>query len=152
MTRFISNLLACCLIAGLMSGCLRGRPKTKPPIHPNPNMDNQPKYIAQQEGKFFANNSAMRVPPAGTVARGWLGVDAESVELKDGTVLRREAVVIYYSGKDKAGVPAPSPVPLTACVSDAAVDSLNWSPPAVEVKLPRSSIWRAVSTTEWRTA
>jgi len=51
-------------------GCTREQPSDEPPIHLNPNMDNQPKYKAQSESKFFADSAAMRVPVAGTVARG----------------------------------------------------------------------------------
>jgi mono/diheme cytochrome c family protein len=114
MLRFVFKLMTLCLVAALMSGCLRGRPKQKPPIHPNPNMDNQPKYVSQQEGSFFADNSAMRTPPAGTVARGWLGADAESVKLPNGDLLAGDAVGVYYTGKDSDGKYAASPVPATA--------------------------------------
>jgi mono/diheme cytochrome c family protein len=114
MARFVFKLMTLCLVAVLVSGCLRGRPKQKPPIHPNRNMDNQEKYVAQQEGAFFANNSAMRVPPAGTVARGWLGADSESARLPNGGLLAGDAVGIYYTGKDKDGKFAASPLPISA--------------------------------------
>jgi len=59
----------------LMAGCTREQPSSRPPIHLNPNMDSQPKYKAQSQSKFFADSAAMRVPVAGTVARGNLRED-----------------------------------------------------------------------------
>ncbi len=58
----------------LLAGC-RGMTSEEPPIHPNPNMDTQAKYIAQRESGFFADGAAMRTPPEGTVARGQLHED-----------------------------------------------------------------------------
>jgi mono/diheme cytochrome c family protein len=69
-----------------MSGCYRGRPSAKPPVHLNPNMDDQPKYEAMEASKFFENHAAMRVPVEGTVPRGWLRLDVE-----------------YYTGKTADG-------------------------------------------------
>ena len=71
------------VLALLLSGC-RGCPSGRPPIHLNPNMDEQPKLVAQEESTFFADGAAMRVPVEGTVARGdlrqpselWTGKDA----------------------------------------------------------------------------
>lgn len=94
-------VLACCLIGA--SGCLRGSKSGRPPIHPNPNMDRQPKYMAQAESDFFYDGAAMRPPVAGAVARGELfedpvfhtGMNAagEFVDVNplavDGTVLAR---------------------------------------------------------------
>ncbi|MEM8488619.1 MAG: cytochrome c [Bacteroidota bacterium] len=45
------------------------------PIHINPNMDRQPKFIGQQKNTFFENQMSMRPPVAGTVARGFLNED-----------------------------------------------------------------------------
>ncbi len=83
----------------MSSGCYRGRPSEKPPIHVNPNMDNQEKYTVQSESQFFADKSSMRTPVAGTISRG---------NLKEDTA--------YYAGKrgkDKDGNDVfihPSPV------------------------------------------
>jgi mono/diheme cytochrome c family protein len=71
-------------IAAVLLGCYRGQPSDKPPIHPNPDMDNQPRYDPQSESKFFSDHSAMRQPVEGTVAREWLQEDDA-----------------YYRGKDK---------------------------------------------------
>lgn len=85
------------LIGLFFNGCFRGRPSEKPPIHINPNMDDQPKYKAQAESKYFKNGSAMRMPVPGTVARGELFEDTK-----------------YYYGKDADGNPVKeNPVPVT---------------------------------------
>ncbi|HVS16129.1 MAG TPA: cytochrome c [Thermoanaerobaculia bacterium] len=55
----------------LVLGC-RGTPSHKPPIHPNPNMDLQPKLRAQAPSDFFYNGAVMQPPVEGTVARGSL--------------------------------------------------------------------------------
>jgi len=84
-------LLAVALAA---AGCMRGCTSPRPPIHPNPNMDVQPKYKAQAESDFFADGRTMRPPVEGTVARG---------------ELRAESA--FYDGKDAAGAfVATSPV------------------------------------------
>ncbi len=58
-----------------LAGCFRGTPSEKTPIHMNPNMDEQPRYDVQSKSAFFADSATMRVPPAGTVARGFLRED-----------------------------------------------------------------------------
>lgn len=79
--------IGCILVlAVILSACYRGRPSEKPPIHLNPNMDNQPKYRAQAASKFFEDGSTMRMPIPGTVARGGLYADGP-----------------YYFGKDEDG-------------------------------------------------
>jgi len=70
---YIGVLLLAVLAVGV--GCTRNRPSEKPPIHPNPNMDIQPRYNPQAESEFFADGKTMRTPPAGTVARGQLRND-----------------------------------------------------------------------------
>lgn len=66
--------------------CLQERPSKQPPIHLNPNMDDQPKYQAMEESKFYTDKSAMRMPVEGTVARG---------QLNENTV--------YFNGKNPNG-------------------------------------------------
>ena len=66
------------------TGCLRGRPSDKPPIHFVHNMDSQEKYKAQ--GQTVTGEPTMRTPPTGTVARG---------RLHENTV--------YYTGKTSEG-------------------------------------------------
>lgn len=63
------------LVLLLAAGCTRHRPSEKPPLHVNPDMDNQPKYEAQEASKFFADGKAMRDLVPGTVARGYLRND-----------------------------------------------------------------------------
>ncbi len=65
-------ILGALMMALALSGCMRGVPSDKPPIHVNPNMDSQPKYKTQGSSAFFADGSAMRTPVAGTIARGSL--------------------------------------------------------------------------------
>jgi hypothetical protein len=71
-TRFI--LAALVLTLGGMTGC-RGGISDEPPIHLNPNMDNQDKYKSYRKSSFFADGRTMRTPPANTVARGKLRED-----------------------------------------------------------------------------
>ncbi|MCH2135920.1 MAG: cytochrome c [Phycisphaerales bacterium] len=60
---------------------MRTAPKRQPRIHLIQNMDNQPKFKAQQTNELFRDNRAMRPPVAGTVSRDamtgdthlWLG-------------------------------------------------------------------------------
>lgn len=59
----------------LLVSCTRQHPSEKPPVHLNRDMDNQPKYKAQAESKFFYDGATMRTPVAGTVARGNLRDD-----------------------------------------------------------------------------
>lgn len=71
---------------------------TRPRINIVPDMDNQPRFKAQQANPMFADGRAMRPPVAGTVARG---------ELRDDATL--------YAGKDAAGGWVSAiPVPVTA--------------------------------------
>ena len=78
-------------IAGLfalgisLSAC-QGQLSEKPPIHPNMNMDQQPRKEAQEENNFFADGRSMRQPVEGTVARGLAKLD-----------------VAYYEGVDENG-------------------------------------------------
>jgi mono/diheme cytochrome c family protein len=68
-------LLGTVLLAVLLAGCYQGRPKKKPPIHVNPNMDWQPKYEPQESSPFFANGSVNQTPVEGTVSRDRMVVD-----------------------------------------------------------------------------
>ena len=69
-----------------MAGCLQETPSEKPPVHLNPNMDDQPKYEAMEESQFWTDQASMRKPVAGTLARGHLHEDR-----------------IYYEGKNDDG-------------------------------------------------
>jgi len=67
-------------VAGL--GC-RGMTSSRPPIHVNPNMDSQPKYLPQAESAFFYDGATMREPVPGTIARGELREDRAFFEGND---------------------------------------------------------------------
>lgn len=69
----VHGLVVLAMVA-VLSGC-QGEPSDKPPIHLNPNMDDQEKYKPYAASKFFADGAAMRVPPPGTIARGELHDD-----------------------------------------------------------------------------
>lgn len=83
------------LVAALgLAGC-RGMTSEDPPIHPNPNMDDQHVYDPQEASGFFADGLAQRMPVAGTVARGELNLDVVFHEGKneDGTFVARSPVM-----------------------------------------------------------
>ena len=58
---------------------LRGCHSSRPPIHLNPNMDHQPKYLPQRESRFFANGGVDQPRVPGTIARGRLVEDESYV-------------------------------------------------------------------------
>ena len=62
--RWIPTLL--CLL--LLTAC-RGQLSEQPPIHPNPNMDDQERFDPQEANLFFANARSARNPVAGTQPR-----------------------------------------------------------------------------------
>jgi mono/diheme cytochrome c family protein len=78
----------------LMVSCFRGGTSEKPPIHLNPNMDNQPKYKAQAESNFFVDGRTMRMPIEGTVAQDELFADK----------------ALYFGKKENGGFVKASPV------------------------------------------
>jgi mono/diheme cytochrome c family protein len=84
------------LSIGLLAGCLQEKPSKNPPIHLNPNMDDQPKYEAMEESRFWTDRSVMRIPVEGTVARGQLNEDPAYFEGKnpDGSFLKKSPVKI----------------------------------------------------------
>jgi mono/diheme cytochrome c family protein len=66
--RSLRFLALAAALAGTL-GCVRGCTSSRPPIHVNPNMDDQPRYNAQAASTFFADGATMRTPVAGTVPR-----------------------------------------------------------------------------------
>lgn len=58
-----------------VSGCARGCTSSRPPIHINPSMDDQPKVRPQSANEFFFNGASMREPVPGTIAIGGLRED-----------------------------------------------------------------------------
>jgi mono/diheme cytochrome c family protein len=59
-----------------LAGCARGCTSSRPPIHVNPSMDDQPKVRPQTASAFFYNGASMREPVPGTIAIGELKEDA----------------------------------------------------------------------------
>ena len=74
-TRTLTLGMLVLVSATLSAGCARGCTSSRPPIHLNPSMDNQPKVRAQAASTFFYNGAAMREPVPGTVAIGGLKED-----------------------------------------------------------------------------
>jgi len=58
-----------------LASCKPGAESTKPPIHPNPNMDTQEKYRALSESPFFEDGRTMRPIVEETVPYGELVQD-----------------------------------------------------------------------------
>jgi len=105
----LSALVLCLAAAGAvlsagLTGCTRGSTSKRPPVHLNPNMDDQPKAQAQEASAFFADGAAMRRPVEGTVARGAL------IESQVGDPA-------LATGRDAAGeLVAASPLPVDQAV------------------------------------
>ncbi len=68
-------LTALVLTSLAVSGCARGCTSSRPPIHLNPSMDDQPKARPQTASNFFYNGASMREPVPGTVPIGGLQED-----------------------------------------------------------------------------
>jgi hypothetical protein len=84
-------------VAALATAGCRGFSSSRPPVHLERNMYNQPKYLPQAESAFFYDGKTMRAPVPGTVARGELREDRA-----------------FYEGKDESGKDVVhSPVPTT---------------------------------------
>jgi mono/diheme cytochrome c family protein len=84
--------------AALAVGC-RGTPSENTPIHPIRNMQDQEKFEPFEKNTFFPDESAMRMPVEGTVARGDLHDDNPE----------------FYTGKDKKGADlTKNPLPLSS--------------------------------------
>jgi mono/diheme cytochrome c family protein len=94
------RLFALAALVATLGGC-RGCASSRPPLHLNPNMDRQPKYLPQAESAFFADGATMRRPVEGTVARGelfddaalWRGVDEAGQPLAASPVAAGDAVL-----------------------------------------------------------
>jgi mono/diheme cytochrome c family protein len=59
----------------VLTGCARGCTSSRPPIHINPSMDDQPKVLTQTASTFFFDGSSMRQPVPGTIPIGGLKED-----------------------------------------------------------------------------
>jgi mono/diheme cytochrome c family protein len=97
--RALGAAVALTSVLGL-AGCARGCTSSRPPIHLNPSMDNQPKVLAQTASTFFRDGASMRQPVPGTIAIG---------ELKEDTA--------FFTGKGADGqFVASMPVPVDAAL------------------------------------
>ncbi len=102
-------LIAALLLLGF-GGCMRGCTSPRPPLHPNPNMDLQPKYKAQSASAFFYDGMTMRQPVEGTVARGELEADSALAEGRsgDGTFVIDPPIIlgedVLARGKERYGI------------------------------------------------
>ena len=67
-------MLSLIFFSTLAMGC-RGAVSSEPPIHLNPNMDQQHRYDPQEPNDFFEDNRSARPHVEGTVARGSLHED-----------------------------------------------------------------------------
>ncbi|HLR25657.1 MAG TPA: c-type cytochrome [Fodinibius sp.] len=93
----------------VLASC-RGQISEKPPVHPNPNMDQQRRFEPQEENDFFADNRAQRQPVKGTVFRGNLRHDKVLYEgiNEDSSFVTEIPVKVtksfLYRGKDRYDV------------------------------------------------
>ncbi len=99
--KHLTFLPALCLGLLFMAGC-RGMTSSKPPVHPNLNMDYQERFEAQEPNAFFADGRAMRQPVPGTIARGFL----------------REDTRLYFGREADGSLVQTNPVPLTRAVME----------------------------------
>ncbi|HEX8298522.1 MAG TPA: cytochrome c [Rubricoccaceae bacterium] len=111
MTRPASRAALALLIAATaLTGC-RGMQSSKPPIHPNLNMDFQQRLEAQEPNAFFADNAAQRQPVAGTVGRGQLQTTGNAP---------------FYYGRDADGAYVPEvPVEVTPALLERGQERFN---------------------------
>jgi mono/diheme cytochrome c family protein len=58
-----------------LTGCARGCTSSRPPIHVNPSMDDQPRADPQTASTFFRDGASMRQPVPGTIPIGGLQED-----------------------------------------------------------------------------
>jgi mono/diheme cytochrome c family protein len=95
--------LALLLAAGAFAAgaACRGQLSEEPPVHINPNLDDQARYKAYGQSTLFPDGRTMRTPPPGTVAREGYSED--------------EA---YTTGKAQGLLVAHLPVELTAALLD----------------------------------
>src|SRR4029450_8702639 len=79
-----------------LAGCARGCTSSRPPIHLNPSIDNQPKLRPQSASTFFYDGSGMRQPVPGTIAIDGLKEDTAFFTGKgaDGQVVTTNPVTV----------------------------------------------------------
>jgi mono/diheme cytochrome c family protein len=93
-----------------LEGCMRGCTSSKPPVHLNPSMFNQPKYRPYASSDFFYDGAAMRAPVAGTIARGQLPGDpaVETGMAPDGSPIASSPIAtderLLARGRERFGI------------------------------------------------
>ncbi|MCJ8328480.1 MAG: c-type cytochrome [Lentisphaeria bacterium] len=99
MNNFKKLYIALSLLA-LMTACSRGRRTSKTPIHPNPNMDKQEKFKAQDKTPFYADGRTMRLPVEHAVARGDLREDSHQAvhSVRFNQTIAQKDIYSYYTG------------------------------------------------------
>jgi hypothetical protein len=77
MTAGTRHVLSAIVLTSVLAlgGCARGCTSSRPPIHLNPSMDDQPKVLAQTASAFFYDGASMRQPVPGTIPIGGLQED-----------------------------------------------------------------------------
>jgi cytochrome c5 len=73
--RSLGAIVSACLVTALL---MYWTIKLFPELPPMSHMLEQPKLLPQQSSKFFRDGHGMRLPPKGTVARGYLGLGSVS--------------------------------------------------------------------------
>ncbi len=81
----------------VLTGC-RGGHFSEPPVHLNPNMDNQDKYKPYRASTFFKDKRAMRTPPKGTYPAGKLAEKSLDY-LVTANGRKVDSAVAYHTGK-----------------------------------------------------
>ena len=96
MRRHSFTLFLVSLVMGI-TAC-RGTEFREPPVHLNPNMDNQDKYKPYRASTFFKDKRAMRTPPAGTYPVGKLGEKSLDYLVTAGN-RKVQSAEAYHTGK-----------------------------------------------------
>ena len=100
-TRRVLGALALTSLVAL-GGCARGCTSSRPPIHINPSMDDQPKVLPQTASRFFYDGQSMRQPVPGTIPIGGLKEDTAFFTGKgaDGRFVETIPVTVPGAGTD----------------------------------------------------
>ncbi len=125
-------LLAGCaagaLTLALAGGC-RGDRSDNPPRQFLPDMDDQPRWHAQGESRFFADGRMMRLPPDGTVPFGAWPLLNDEAGLGE-AVARRASFLKedrgFYEGLNADGSPVRTiPAPVTGAMLERGAERFN---------------------------
>ncbi len=98
---------AALLASSALMGC-RGQVSHQPPMWIKHGMEFQPRYNAFEENTYFSDGRNMRMPPAGTVARGMLKDDDA-----------------FWRGGDSAHPVTSNPLPMTETLLERGQERFN---------------------------